>query len=439
MQKSYQLIQQLQAVSSRTEKEQIINTAAATNNTEFFQGARWALDSFITFGIKQVPTHSGPDGQGLPWTVFEQLLTSLSKRELTGNQARQAIELTMGAATQAEWNDWYRLILIKDLRCGVTEKTINKVLKAHPHIATVPVFECQLAHDGANHPNKIAGPKLLEHKIDGVRVLTIIDRSNNTVTQLSRNGKPLDNFGHVTAQLQSVIDQFAQSVVLDGEIMSSSFQALMKQVQRKSDVNAQDAVLMLFDMIPLADFRRGRSPQTQKQRSAQLTKLKPVFDQLASVQVIEQTLVNFDEYVGQLQFEEYNRQAIEQGLEGIMIKDPQAPYECKRTHHWLKIKPFVEVSLEVVETEQGTGRNENRLGALICQGTDGGHQIRVNVGSGFTDQQRDEIWQSRDTLIGQIVEVRADAITQNQDAIDTWSLRFPRFVKFRGFTAGQKI
>jgi DNA ligase-1 len=391
------------------------------------------------FGVRQEPETEGLTGRDNPWPRFWALLEALRTRSITGHAARDAIEELSQDFDSEEWNGLCRRVIIKDLRCGVTEKTINKVLKAHPHIAAVPVFECQLAHDGANHPNKIAGPKLLEHKIDGVRVLTIIDRSNNTVTQLSRNGKPLDNFGHVTAQLQSVIDQFTQSVVLDGEIMSSNFQALMKQVQRKSDVNAQDAVLMLFDMIPLADFRRGRSPQTQKQRSAQLTKLKPVFDQLSSIQIIEQTLVNFDEYVGQLQFEDYNRQAIEQGLEGIMIKDPQAPYECKRTHHWLKIKPFVEVSLEIVETEQGTGRNENRLGALICQGTDGGHQIRVNVGSGFTDQQRDEIWQSRDTLIGQIVEVRADAITQNQDAIDTWSLRFPRFVKFRGFTAGQKI
>jgi len=45
----------------------------------------------------------------------------------------------------------------------------------------------------------------------------------------------------------------------------------------------------------------------------------------------------------------------------------------------------------------------------------------------------------KDKLIGQIVEVRADAITKNQDADNEWSLRFPRFLRFRGFEKGEKI
>ena len=120
-----------------------------------------------------------------------------------------------------------------------------------------------------------------------------------------------------------------------------------------------------------------------------------------------------------------------------MIKDPDAPYECKRSVAWLKLKPFIEVSLEVKEVEEGTGKNLGRLGALVCEGTDDGKEIRVNVGSGFTDFHRDSYWNSRDRLPGQIVEVRADAITQNQDG--TYSLRFPRFKGFRGFEIKEKI
>lgn len=439
MQPSYQIIQQLQAVSSRIEKEKIIAAAAAAGHDEFFQGLQWALDNFVTFGVKKIPKHGGPDGQGLPWAVFENLIQSLSNRSLTGNQARAAIELTMSTATQDEWNDWYRRILIKDLRCGITEKTINKILKNFPTIEPVPVFECQLAHDGANHSSKIVGPKLLEHKIDGVRVLTIIDRSNNTVSQFSRNGKPLENFPHIVEQLQSQIDKFPTSIVLDGEVMSSSFQELMKQVHRKSNVKSQDAVLMLFDVIPLGHFVKGHSDLTQVQRKAYLKKLDPILSQLSSIDTIDYLEVNFDEYVGQMQFDEYNQQAIENGLEGIMIKDPNAPYECKRTHHWLKIKPYIEVSLTIVGVEEGTGRNEGRLGALLCEGIEDNKYIKVNVGSGFSDQQRQEVWEDREKIIGQVVEIRADAITQSQDDENTWSLRFPRFEKFRGFTSGQKL
>jgi DNA ligase-1 len=120
-----------------------------------------------------------------------------------------------------------------------------------------------------------------------------------------------------------------------------------------------------------------------------------------------------------------------------MLKDPEAPYECKRSVAWLKLKPFIEVSLEVSDVEEGTGKNVGRLGALVCEGTDDGKAIRVNVGSGFTDSDRDSFWSSRDKLPGQIVEVRADAVTQNQDG--TYSLRFPRFKGFRGFEPGEKI
>jgi DNA ligase-1 len=63
----------------------------------------------------------------------------------------------------------------------------------------------------------------------------------------------------------------------------------------------------------------------------------------------------------------------------------------------------------------------------------------VNVGSGFSDSQRNEYWVDKDTMIGQVVEVRADAATQSQDSDQVWSLRFPRFLRFRGFARGEKI
>jgi DNA ligase-1 len=75
----------------------------------------------------------------------------------------------------------------------------------------------------------------------------------------------------------------------------------------------------------------------------------------------------------------------------------------------------------------------------MCEGEDDGKQIRVNVGSGFTDADRKEFWESKDALPGQIIEIRADAATRGQDSEDIYSLRFPRFLRFRGFTAGEKL
>ena len=155
------------------------------------------------------------------------------------------------------------------------------------------------------------------------------------------------------------------------------------------------------------------------------------------VTVVAQETVDLDTDAGQKRYKEINALAIAGGYEGIMLKDPDAGYKCKRSVAWLKLKPFIEVSLTVTAVEEGTGKNVGRLGALVCEGEDDGRRILVNVGSGFSDDDRVAYWTSREEVVGKIVEVRADAITQNQDG--TYSLRFPRFLHFRGFANGEKI
>jgi len=430
------IIQRLEADNSRLAKEEILRQAAEEELTEFFEGIRMALDKLYTFGIKQVPEKTEAGGQGLSWSNFLELADALYRRNITGHEARDAVKLAMDVSTQTQWNDWYRRILIKDLRCGVSEKTVNKVLKK-TDIAPVPVFECMLAHDSANHESKLGGVKLLEPKLDGVRCITVVDHISRTVTQYTRNGKVLENFGHITAALKGHIDDFARSYVLDGEVVSHSFQDLMRQVHRKDNVQAGDARLMLFDIVPLNEFKMGGSAMTQRRRTRFLRDFKWIFDETGCVDIIPQIEVDLDTLLGEEEFKDYNRDMVEQGFEGIMIKEPNAVYECKRSTSWLKMKPFIEVSLRVVGVEEGTGRNKGRLGALICEGQDLERDIRVNVGSGFSDEARDETWAAQAAVLGQVVEVRADAVTQNQDG--SYSLRFPRFLRFRGFTRGEKI
>jgi DNA ligase-1 len=429
----------LESHPSRLNKEAIIEAIAQEGNTEFFQGARLALDPMITFGLKQIPEKKDEDGAGLPWDSFSLIITGFVNRSLTGNLARDTVAKMMASATKAEWNGWYRRILIKDLRCGVSEKTINKVVEKQWPDYAIPVFGCQLAHDSANHEAKVSGKKFIEVKLDGVRVVTIV-RVDGRVDMFSRNGKELVNFPHVTEQISAVVKKAPPKydLVLDGEIMSSSFQDLMTQVHRKSDVKANDAILNLFDMCPLEDFEKGFWDKSQTVRSQMIQSwVEQNNELLPNVTCLANELVDLDTNAGQLRYKEINAQAVAGGYEGIMIKDPNAGYECKRSVAWLKLKPFIEVSLEVVDVEEGTGRNVGRLGAIVCQGVDDGKTIRVNVGSGFSDSDRDSYWSSRDSLLGQIVEVRADAVTQNQDG--TYSLRFPRFLRFRGFEVGEKI
>jgi DNA ligase-1 len=428
------IIRSLELHNSRLDKEEILKKAYEEGLPEFFEGLKMALDPLVTFGVKQVPERKNQEpGQGLAWETFVELSMRLAGRDLTGHAARDSIELAMSVATDEQWNDWYRRILIKDLRCGVSEKTVNKVVPG-----TVPVFTCALAHDSAKHEKKMTGKKQIEIKLDGVRVLTII--RGNKVEMFSRNGKQFHNFGHIIAEIEEVIKDYPvpYPLVLDGEVMSSDFQDLMKQVHRKDGKQTTDAVLHLFDTIPLGNFSNGSWDKPQSFRS-NITKhwVEEHKSVLKHVQALDWEEVDLSTPEGEKRFVELNKAAIDGGYEGVMIKDVDAPYECKRTHAWLKAKPFIEVTLEVKDVEEGTGRNEGRLGALVCEGLDDGRMVQVNCGSGFSDSDRDSFWNDRSSLIGQLVEVRADAITKNQDG--TYSLRFPRFKTFRGFDIGEKI
>jgi DNA ligase-1 len=392
----YSVISTLEDHPSRLNKEAIILAQAEMGNREFFHGCQLALDPMITFGVKQVPEKTDEDGIGFSWDSFVVLAGRLRNRDLTGHDARDAIAEAITVSTKLQWNGWYRRILIKDLRCGTSEKTINKVVEKKYADYAIPVFGCQLAHDSANHESKVSGKKLIEVKLDGVRVITIV-RSDGRVDMFSRNGKELANFPHIAEQISSVIKQKGSSksmdVVLDGEIMSSSFQDLMKQVHRKDNVEAGDAILNLFDVIPLADFEKGSYDKDQTTRSKMVQFwVEQNHELLPNITCLANELVDLDTAEGQLRFKEINAQAITGGYEGIMIKDPLAGYECKRSVAWLKLKPFIEVSLEVKDVEEGTGKNVGRLGALVCEGVDDGKSISVNVGSGFTDDNRIEFW-----------------------------------------------
>ena len=420
-----EVIQKLESDNSSLFKQSVIKDNL--NNAEFIEGAKLCLDPLVTFGVKEVPVKKDPTGEGLSFEQFLTLANQLQQRELTGHAARDAILVAMAKSTQEQWNDWYRRILIKDLRCGTGAKLINKV-----QADTIPLFGCMLAHDGAKHPKKIAGECYVEYKYDGVRVIAIVQ--NGSATLHSRNGKLLENFPHIEEALSK--PEF-EGLVFDGEVMSEDFQTLMKQVHRKEGAQTEDSYLAVFDMLTLEEFDAGGTSKNAIERRQRIVNLSNLFTY--RIQLVDATLIDMDSEEGQAKFQAMNKRALDEGYEGLMIKPVSEGYKCKRSHAWLKIKPFIEVTLKVVELEEGTRKNEGLLGALVVEGEDDGKFFRLNVGSGLTDENREQIWENQDKVIGQLVEIRADAATQSQDADDVWSLRFPRFKTFRGFELGEKL
>ena len=420
--KPWEVIKHLETNNSRLFKEEVVSQHIA--DKEFQTGVKLALNPYDTFGAKLIDT-SKKDGPGLGANEFMSLVLSLSCRCLTGNAAKDKIQELMNKATMDEWNYWYRRILLKDLKCGVSEKTINKVGKAIGF--EIPRFNCMLATNGENNKH-MKGECLIEYKYDGVRAITIVN--NGKATIYSRNGKVYSNFPHIEEALSQ---PEYEGMVFDGEIMSENFTSLMKQVHRKEGAQTQDAFLALFDMITLEEFNKGLSNDGCYDRK--LIMEEQLSDLPECIKLVDYEVVDLEQEADV--FKQINKDAIENGYEGIMVKPVDGLYECKRSNAWFKIKPYIEVTLTVESIEEGQGKFEGTTGALVCAGHDEGVDIKVNVGDGLTDTIRDSIWKDQNAVLGQLVEIRADSISQNQDG--TYSLRFPRFKTFRGFVPGEKL
>ena len=440
-------IDKLNESDSRLHKEDVLKQALeasvlGSTNAQIFLGfLKACYNPYVTFGVKQIPESVGITGADNPWDEFNTLMVDLSQRKLTGHAARDAIQTMLEQFDSEEWNTFLAPVLRRDMRCGISSTTINKICKKTDY--EIPVFGCQLATNSEGRP-EMKGNKRLEPKLDGVRALFMLIPSDSGLTTIcfSRNGKQFENFTHIEEQLQDNFVKLVRAcagtdqgrslvdgVVFDGEVIGQSFQELMRQARRKSDVQADDSVFNIFDIIPLQDFRRGHWNAQLRKRISLLDAMRPVVDNMLNVELLPHIMVDLDTAAGKDQLERYAQDNVKAGFEGIMIKDMEAPYLCKRSTDWMKWKPVITVDLTVVGVEEGTGRNKGRLGALVCEGEDDGKFIQVNAGSGYSDADRDSYWADSNLIIGRTAEIMADAITQNQDG--SYSLRFPRFVRFR--------
>lgn len=487
MQNPAAVIRALEATDSRLDKEQIILDAYMRGERQFFLGAILAYDKLISFGVAKAAEIMEDDGQPgtLMWNDFVALTTKLRNRELTGHAARDAIHDAAANCDFETWNAFYRRILLKDLRCGA-ERTINKVLgriaaKTDPKAAElmVPVFSPQLAQDGADEKNfkHLTGRKYLDLKLDGVRLVTELNKETGVVTQYTRDGKINDNFPHIRAALAKVIPHLPGSMMIDGEMVARSFSELMEQLNRKDDTkkNTKAMKLAMFDSIPLVDFMAGRSLLTQRQRHQLLVALSasPFFKQAVSnpdglydeaagtedpmVYLLPKVEVDLDTEEGQETLAEFRRSVNASKAsgkkidEGVMVKGCEDPYQNgwdpdklkmeNRPIHWLKLKPTISVTLTCTGVEQGKpdGKHAHHLGALVCEGrSDCGKTVKVSCGGGLKDWMREEWWADPSQIIGYIVEVEADDFSKSRTH-DHYSLRFPRLKERRGTVAGEKI
>ena len=414
------IIEELAADSSRLAKEAILKREI--DNELLKRVFKLAYDSHIQFYIRQIPQYD-IDGEEADYlNVALNRLELLSSRTVTGNGAIKHLALVLSSVSHRD-AEVIKRIIQKDLRCGVNESTINKIWTG-----LVSEYPCMLASAyDQKLVDRVQFPAIAQLKLDGMRFNAIV--KSGVVEFRSRNGK------EVTIPDESFAEQFIElgakysvDMVFDGELLVKSAGAVLDRktgngILNKgvkgtmSDAEAKLVHATLWDAIPLEQFVEGLYNLPYDNRLDMLAKrlvsdridIAPTHD----VATLEEARAIFEEY-------------LTAGQEGIILKTRNGVWENKRSKSLIKFKGELECDLKCVGWEEGTGKNVGRLGALVLESNCG--KVRVNVGTGFSDADRDAI--TSGNSIGRVVAVKYNArITDKSSTTD--SLFLPVFIEFR--------
>jgi ATP-dependent DNA ligase len=209
--------------------------------------------------------------------------------------------------------------------------------------------------------NALKGIWTVTRKLDGARMLR--DADGNPV---SRSGKPLYNLGHIHAK------------ITDAEIFHTDWETSMGLV--RSSVNG----------TPVPE--------------SCVYSLDPLDDRLYLTSIADPTVYIINEML---------KKQLAKGDEGLILRQGDT---------WLKVKPKDSADVFVTGFQEGTGKHEGRMGALLTN--------RGKVGTGFSDKDR-EYWQMMYDLHG-IEGLRKILIeVEYMELTDGGKFRHPRFLRIR--------
>ena len=342
------------------------------------------------------------------------LLDDLANRVCTGHTAIANVNRFILENKQYE-NLIYNII-DRDLKMGASTSSINKVI---PNC--IPTFKVALANPyNVKRVDFKSGDWYGSRKLDGVRC--ICRKENDIVTFFSRSGKEFLTLGNLENEILKISGNF----ILDGEICmvdkdgNEDFQGIMKQI-RKKDHQIQNPKFFVFDYLTLEQFdnQTGITPLTFRLELGKNSLPENINSDM--LEFLPQIQLTTEE-----QFTEMAKEAEEAGFEGIMVRK-NVGYEGKRSHNLLKVKKFHDAEYTVLGTtnafirwtENGKQVERECLSNITIE-----HKgCKVNVGSGFSKEQREMYFKSPQDIIGKTVTIQYFEETENQTG--GYSLRFP--------------
>lgn len=401
-----EILEQVESTSGTNAKMEVLRSNRS--NTLLVTALKMGHDPFTPFHVVKVPTVTKKQRAPLSseadrWQGFFKAANRCAAREVTGNAAVELIHSALCCATEAE-EKWMRKILKKHMAIGASEKTINKVMPG-----TVPTFEVQLAQKFEEKRLKGRKHVAVEPKLDGIRCFALVRGGHATL--YARSGKQIVNFDDTIGSELSTLGDGCY----DGEIMGKDFTALMQQAYRKDDVDLRDTYLALFDYLPMEEWESKETVLGCSDRYSELERRMPKSSKHLRLVPRDKVAAEYGP------IKDLHDKYVAQGYEGAMVKDLDAPYLFGRGYEVMKLKAFHDADLRIEGFLEGTGKHEGKLGSVLVK-FDG---VEVQIGSGFSDDLREQIWADQDSFIGRMIEVRYQEVTENG------ALRFPTFKCFR--------
>ena len=339
-------------------------------------------------------------------------------------------------------------LITKNLPLGIDVKSINKCI---PNL--IPEFNVMLANKYFEKPEVVEGKEFtLTTKIDGGRIIAI--KKNGIAKFYTRQGQEYEGLVDLKEEMEKYMPD---NICLDGEItlldpyvsddtnvdvtgcslfddeinvvnkrkLSSKEQYKKTMMITRRDGEKHGVKMLVFDIMSAEEFEDQECYTPYRKRREKLDEL------FKSNNVYNHSYIFFTKlpalYSGSdiNMITKYLNEAIACDEEGIMININRAPYEFKRTNNLLKVKKMNDLDLKCIGFEEGTNRHKGKLGALLVDYKG----YTVKVGSGFTDELREEIWNNKDSWLGRTIVVQYFEETQNQQG--GISLRFPVYIDYR--------
>lgn len=415
LQKIAEFIEEMKATSSTNDKKEIIKKY----DSPFFRKIlNYTYHPFKKYGVTsdnlKKLQHLSQDTQS---DLF-QLLDDLNDRVITGHNAIAYVNGFI--AKNIDHAEIIYDVIDRNLKTRATATLINAVMPD-----TIPTFDVALAlpYDEKTK-KKVDFDKdtwFMSRKLDGVRCLSIFD-ADGKVKFYSRAG---NEFLTLSALAEDLEKLQLRNMVIDGEIClvdengKEDFQGIIKQIGRK-DHTIETPMYLMFDMLTLEDFLAGTSTETFGTRSGRLAWLDRDND-LKYASCLDQIKVTGDEAV-----QNYMAESRQNGWEGLMLRKDSV-YIGKRSNEILKIKEMSDAEYTVLDVETAVQRviiNGAEVEELMLKNAIIEHKgNKVQVGSGFTLEQRRFYRDNPDQIIGKVITVQYFEETTDQHGNN--SLRFP--------------